>query len=159
MTIGAVIFESGVVFRSGNTCSVSDRKMSLAYAGVTESFFSSNQAVATFSNVCSVSARLASFCAAVHLGINALCKQLARFHHVFPGVRWRELWVRAQPHVDTIFGCRLAVVEVSPHRAIAPDSELRAIIIAEDVILVFCLDCLEPAVGKAKGWSSHEICL
>ncbi|MNG08206.1 hypothetical protein D3C84_915470 [compost metagenome] len=63
MTIGAVIFESGVVFRSGNTCSVSDRQMSSAYAGVTESFFSSNQAVATFSNVCSVSARLASSCA------------------------------------------------------------------------------------------------
>jgi hypothetical protein len=41
--------------------SVSDHQMSSAYAGVTESSFSSNQAVATLSNVCSVSARLASF--------------------------------------------------------------------------------------------------
>ncbi|MCY1437627.1 hypothetical protein D9M71_537950 [compost metagenome] len=35
--------------------------------------------------------RLRSFgfvlCIALHLGINALCKQLARFHHFFPGVR------------------------------------------------------------------------
>ena len=35
ITIGAVIFASGVVLKSGNTCSVSDRQMSSAYAGVT----------------------------------------------------------------------------------------------------------------------------
>ncbi|MNE79642.1 hypothetical protein D3C80_1761470 [compost metagenome] len=59
MTIGALICERGVVFKSGKTCSVSERQISSAYAGVTESFFSSNQAVATFSKVCSVSASLA----------------------------------------------------------------------------------------------------
>ncbi|MCY1449538.1 hypothetical protein D9M71_662800 [compost metagenome] len=60
MTIGAFTSDSGVDFMLGNTCSVSERQMSSAYAGVTESFFNSNHAVATFSNVCSVSARLAS---------------------------------------------------------------------------------------------------
>jgi len=43
--------------------------------------------------------------------------------------------------------------EVPQHRAIAPDSELKAVTIAEDVILVFCLDCLdclELAVGKGR---------
>jgi hypothetical protein len=58
--------------------------------------------------------------------------------------------------IDTIFDYRLAVVEIPQHRAVAPDSELEAVTIAEDVILVFCLDCLELAVGKAKGWSRHE---
>ncbi|MOA52193.1 hypothetical protein D3C78_1754480 [compost metagenome] len=60
MTIGALTSERGVDFMLGKTCSVRERQMSSAYAGVTESFFSSNQAVATFSKVCSVSARLAS---------------------------------------------------------------------------------------------------
>ncbi|MNN86966.1 hypothetical protein D3C81_2044500 [compost metagenome] len=59
MSIGALICERGVVFRLGKTCSVSEREMSSAYVGVTESFFNSNQAVATFSNVCLVSASLA----------------------------------------------------------------------------------------------------
>ena len=45
-------------------------------------------------------------------------------------------------------GVRLAPIYdlVPQHRAIAPDSELKAVAIAEDVILVFCLDCLELAV-------------
>ncbi|UVE48865.1 hypothetical protein KS461_04010 [Pseudomonas chlororaphis] len=60
MSIGAVIFEGSVVFVSGNTCSVRDRQISSEYAGMTKSVFNSNQAVVTFSNVCSVSARLAS---------------------------------------------------------------------------------------------------
>ncbi|MNE72912.1 hypothetical protein D3C80_1688910 [compost metagenome] len=62
ITIGAQTSESGVDFMLGKTCSVSERQMSSAYAGVTESFFNSNQAVAIFSKVCSVSANLACLC-------------------------------------------------------------------------------------------------
>jgi len=50
----------------------------------------------------------------------------------------------------------MPVVEIPQHRAIAPDSKLKAVTIAEYVILVLCFDCLELAAGKAKGWSRHE---
>ncbi|MNF85468.1 hypothetical protein D3C84_678630 [compost metagenome] len=56
MTLGAVIAEIGVVARSGKTCSVRERQISSAYAGVTESFLSSNHAAEIFSKVCSVAA-------------------------------------------------------------------------------------------------------
>lgn len=42
------------------------------------------------------------------------------------------------------------MVEVPQHRAVAPDPELEAVTIAEDVIVVFGLDYLELEVRKAE---------
>ena len=93
---------------------------------------------------------------ALSFGVDALCKQLSGLNGFLPGLRKRSLGIGAECHVDSVLGYGMPVVEIPLHRAIAPDSELKAVTIAEDVILVFCLDCLELAVGKAKGWSGHE---
>ncbi len=61
-----------------------------------------------------------------------------------------ESFVYVPSPIDKVLGYRIAVVEVPQHRAVTPDPELEAVTIAEDVILVFGLDCLEPAVRKAE---------
>ncbi|MNE33404.1 hypothetical protein D3C76_944290 [compost metagenome] len=49
----------------------------------------------------------------------------------------------------------MPVVEIPLHRAVDPDSELEAVAIREDVVLVFGLDRLELAVGETSCLSAH----
>ncbi|MNF82794.1 hypothetical protein D3C84_651050 [compost metagenome] len=89
-------------------------------------------------------------------GVDALCKQLSSLNGFLPGLRKRNLGIRAECHVDSILGDGMPVVEIPLHRAIDPDSQLKPVTIGEDVVLVFGFDSLELTVREAGGLSAHE---
>lgn len=61
-----------------------------------------------------------------------VCKMLAR--------------ILPERHVDPILGDGMPVLEIPLHRTIDPDSQLQAIAIGQDVILVCRFDCFQLAI-------------
>ena len=57
----------------------------------------------------------------VAMRVDALRQQLSGLDGFLPGLRQRKVGVRAERHVDSVFGARMPVVEIPRHRAIYPD--------------------------------------
>ncbi|MNL45233.1 hypothetical protein D3C87_1678640 [compost metagenome] len=93
---------------------------------------------------------------ALSFGVEALREYFSGFNRFSASLRQRNLWIRAERHVDSILGNRMPVVEIPLHRAIDPDSQLKPVTIGEDVVLVFGFDSLELTVREAGSLSAHE---
>lgn len=126
---------------------------------MTESFLSSNQALATFSKGGRFCAPGLTLCIALHLRIDALGEQLARIDCHLSCIRQRQFGIGPEANVDALLGHQLAVVEIPKQLAVAAHAELQAFTVCKDVILGRGYDTLEFSIGEAEVLSRHEIVL
>lgn len=90
--------------------------------------------------------------------IDALRERLSRFNGLLSSLREGEHRVGAQSHIDSVLGDGLPVVEVPERRPVDSHSKLKAISIAEDIILVFRFYGLELTIREFGGLGAHEVC-